>query len=327
MERSPRRRRGRRAGAGLPAPPSPGLRAGWVSARQVHGGEAAGPGGLSPPGAWPRRWRCRARLAGAVWRPATSGRLPVKLLPCTLAGYVPAGFRARRRAAAGRGAWPCARRLRTAARADAACRSQWPGTIAGAPGRWPGHARGGGTIVPHNADAGEADGTVAVAPSVSYSITVRLEVPARGHGGQRAHHRGRAGGGGMVTALDVTESGARPARIDVTCAASRRRPRRPDRRGGRAASTASTSRKVSDRTFLLHLGGKIEVDAQGPAAQPRRPVDGLHARASARVCLAIADEPRGRPPADHQAQHGRRGHRRLRRARPGQHRRRRPRCR
>ena len=35
---------------------------------------------------------------------------------------------------------------------------------------------------------------------------------------------------------------------------------------------------VSDRTFLMHLGGKIEVVSEGAAEDTRRPLDGLHAR-------------------------------------------------
>ena len=34
---------------------------------------------------------------------------------------------------------------------------------------------------------------------------------------------------------------------------------------------------VSDRTFDMHEGGKIEVLARMPVARPRRPVDGVHA--------------------------------------------------
>ena len=51
--------------------------------------------------------------------------------------------------------------------------------------------------------------------------------------------------------------------------------------------------KVSDRTFLLHIGGKIEVHVQGPAEEPRRPVDGLHPGRRAGQHGA-GREPRGR---------------------------------
>ena len=68
-------------------------------------------------------------------------------------------------------------------------------------------------------------------PSVSYSITVRLEVPA---GGASVSQLTTAveQAGGAITALDVTASGHERLRIDVTCAArdtdSRRRAgRRP----------------------------------------------------------------------------------------------------
>ena len=77
--------------------------------------------------------------------------------------------------------------------------------------------------------------------------------------------------------------------------------------------------KVSDRTFLLHLGGKIEVTSKVPLQHPRRPVDGLHPGRRPGQHGARR-EPRRRLAADHQGQHRRRGHRRLRRARPRQHR-------
>ena len=60
--------------------------------------------------------------------------------------------------------------------------------------------------------------SVTALPSVSYSITVRLEVPA---GGAAVSQLTSAveGAGGAVTALDVTASGPQRLRIDVTCAA------------------------------------------------------------------------------------------------------------
>lgn len=103
---------------------------------------------------------------------------------------------------------------------------------------------------------------MATAPSVSYSMTIRLEVPASGTavsqltGAVESH-------GGSVTGLDVTASGHEKLRIDVTIAAT---------------STAHadeiveqlrgiegvTLGKVSDRTFLMHLGGKIEMASKHP---------------------------------------------------------------
>ena len=56
------------------------------------------------------------------------------------------------------------------------------------------------------------------APSISYSITVRLELPAGGTAiSQLTTAVEKAGG--IVTALDVTASGHDRLHIDVTCAA------------------------------------------------------------------------------------------------------------
>ena len=60
--------------------------------------------------------------------------------------------------------------------------------------------------------------SVAVAPSVSYSITVRLEVPSRGRAVSELTHAVEHAGG-AVTALDVTPFRHERLRVDVTCAA------------------------------------------------------------------------------------------------------------
>jgi hypothetical protein len=61
---------------------------------------------------------------------------------------------------------------------------------------------------------------VTSAPSVSYSITVRLEVPAGGKAVSGiTHHVENAGG--IVTALDVNTADTDTLRIDVTIAANK----------------------------------------------------------------------------------------------------------
>ncbi len=60
---------------------------------------------------------------------------------------------------------------------------------------------------------------MATAPSVSYSITVRLEVPASGTAVSQITTAVESHGG-SVTGLDVTASGHEKLRIDVTIAAS-----------------------------------------------------------------------------------------------------------
>ena len=57
-----------------------------------------------------------------------------------------------------------------------------------------------------------------MAPSVSYSITVRLEVASRGRAVSEIT-RAVEQAGGLVTALDVTAGRNDRLRVDVTCAA------------------------------------------------------------------------------------------------------------
>src|ERR1700709_1295398 len=51
-------------------------------------------------------------------------------------------------------------------------------------------------------------------------------------------------------------------------------------------------KKVSDRTFLLHLGGKIEVTSKVPL-RTRDDMSMAYTPGVARVCLSIAAEPGG----------------------------------
>jgi len=125
-------------------------------------------------------------------------------------------------------------------------------------------------------------------PSASYSITVRLEVPADPASvGRLTTAVGTAGG--AVTALDVTESHPDRIVLDVTCAAS-------DQDHAERLTEALRSvdgvriGKVSDRTFLLHLGGKIEVRSKVPL-RTRDDLSMAYTPGVARVCLAIAAHP------------------------------------
>jgi malate dehydrogenase (oxaloacetate-decarboxylating) len=125
-------------------------------------------------------------------------------------------------------------------------------------------------------------------PSISYSITVRLEVPARGNAVSQLT-QAVEGAGGVVTALDVTSSGHERLRIDVTCAASdtAHAQRLTD---ALASVEGVTVGKVSDRTFLVHLGGKIEVTPKVPIRN-RDDLSMIYTPGVARVCLALAENP------------------------------------
>jgi malate dehydrogenase (oxaloacetate-decarboxylating) len=126
------------------------------------------------------------------------------------------------------------------------------------------------------------------APSVSYSITVRLEVSAHGHAVSRLTSAVEKAGG-VVTALDVTSSGHEKLMIDVTCAATSA-PHADQLVAALRALDGVTIGKVSDRTFLMHLGGKIEVQSKVPIRN-RDDLSMIYTPGVARVCLAIAENP------------------------------------
>ncbi len=129
---------------------------------------------------------------------------------------------------------------------------------------------------------------MATQPSISYSITVRLEVPARGNAVSQLTHAVEEAGG-VVTALDVTGSGTEALRIDVTCAASDTA--HAQRLTEALASVDGVSiGKVSDRTFLVHLGGKIEIQPKVPIRN-RDDLSMIYTPGVARVCLALVENP------------------------------------
>jgi malate dehydrogenase (oxaloacetate-decarboxylating) len=124
-------------------------------------------------------------------------------------------------------------------------------------------------------------------PSPGYSVTLRVEMPAEGAstGGLAA---AVTTAGGVLTALDVTESGHNYIVIDVTCNA------RDDSHTAEITESigklaGAKVRKVSDRTFLLHLGGKLEVNSKVPL-KTRDDLSRAYTPGVARVCLAIAED-------------------------------------
>ncbi len=122
-------------------------------------------------------------------------------------------------------------------------------------------------------------------PSVSYSITVRLEVASRGRAVSEIT-RAVEQSGGVVTALDVTAGRNDRLRIDVTCAA-----RDTDHAEAIVTTLGGidgvTVHKVSDRTFLLHLGGKIEMRSKVPLRN-RDDLSMAYTPGVGRVAMAIA---------------------------------------
>ncbi|MGI8329005.1 NAD-dependent malic enzyme [Actinomadura scrupuli] len=125
-------------------------------------------------------------------------------------------------------------------------------------------------------------------PSVSYSITVRLEVPAGGRAVSQITQVVE-NAGGIVTALDVTTAAHESLRIDVTIA-TRDTEHAESIVGALEMIEDLTIHKVSDRTFLMHLGGKIEMRSKVPL-RTRDELSMAYTPGVARVSLAIARNP------------------------------------
>ncbi|TRZ97829.1 MAG: NAD-dependent malic enzyme [Deltaproteobacteria bacterium] len=128
-----------------------------------------------------------------------------------------------------------------------------------------------------------------LAPSESYSITMRLEIQNTvGMLGQVTTAIG--GVGGDIGAVDLSGHGKGTVIRDVTARA----------RGLDHAQEIINAVKaipgikivnVSDRTFLMHLGGKIEVRPKVPI-KTRNDLSMAYTPGVARVCMAISKDPK-----------------------------------
>src|SRR5215207_1808423 len=125
-------------------------------------------------------------------------------------------------------------------------------------------------------------------PSEGYSLTLRLRLANRpGMLGQVTLAIGAAGGN--IGAVDIVEVGTGQILRDITVAAV------DEVHGERIVETLKqvpevTVVSVSDRTFLRHLGGKIEIHNKRPL-QTRSDLSMAYTPGVARVCLAIQKDP------------------------------------
>jgi malate dehydrogenase (oxaloacetate-decarboxylating) len=135
--------------------------------------------------------------------------------------------------------------------------------------------------------SGEVRSVLAV-PSPGYAVTLRVEMPADGTstGGLAA---AVTSAGAVLTALDVSESGHNYIVIDVTCNA-RDESHAQEITESISKLPGAEVRKISDRTFLLHLGGKLEVKSKVPL-KTRDDLSRAYTPGVARICLAIAEDP------------------------------------
>src|SRR5947209_3366229 len=127
-----------------------------------------------------------------------------------------------------------------------------------------------------------------VAPSASYSLTVRLAIQNRpGMLGRVAMAIGEAGGD--IGAVDLVESGRDRIVRDITINA------RDSNHGQQIVAQVKRTAgvrvvNISDRTFLMHLGGKIEVRSKVPI-RTRDDLSMAYTPGVARVSLAIKEDP------------------------------------
>ncbi|MGV3564132.1 MAG: NAD-dependent malic enzyme, partial [Nocardioides sp.] len=126
------------------------------------------------------------------------------------------------------------------------------------------------------------------ATTSSYSITMRLHTaPDHGVVGRVATAISEVGG--IVTGIDVAESSHERLVVDVTCSAADAE--HAERlQAAAAAQPGVTVHKTSDRVFLLHIGGKIEVSSKVPLRN-RDDLSMAYTPGVGRVSLALAEHP------------------------------------
>jgi malate dehydrogenase (oxaloacetate-decarboxylating) len=95
--------------------------------------------------------------------------------------------------------------------------------------------------------------------------------------------------GATITALDVVESHLDRVVVDITCDTIDK-DHAQEINNALAAHDGLTVRKVSDRTFLLHLGGKLEIASKVPL-KTRDDLSRAYTPGVARICQAIVDDP------------------------------------
>ena len=125
-------------------------------------------------------------------------------------------------------------------------------------------------------------------PSASYSFTMRLHLPQQGGTFARVAHA-IAEAEAMLGAIDLVRVESHQVVRDVTVACVD---------SGHAEAVVRTVRalegvrvdSVSDRTFLMHKGGKIEVTSKLPI-KTRDDLSMAYTPGVGRVCMAIHDDP------------------------------------
>jgi malate dehydrogenase (oxaloacetate-decarboxylating) len=124
--------------------------------------------------------------------------------------------------------------------------------------------------------------------SPGYGITIRVEGPPSSQPVALATTI-ISGAGATITALDVVESHLEKVVLDITCDTTDLA-HAEEITLALSKNSGLTVRKVSDRTFLLHLGGKIEIASKVPL-KTRDDLSRAYTPGVARICQAIVDDP------------------------------------
>ena len=124
-------------------------------------------------------------------------------------------------------------------------------------------------------------------PSASYSVTMRVALDSAAEIGSLATAVGDAGG--LVTALDVVEPVGGRMVVDLTCNAINEGHAEILRASVDVLDGAHVQ-AISDRTFLLHLGGTISVEPK-IALKTRDDLSMAYTPGVARISMAIAKDP------------------------------------
>jgi malate dehydrogenase (oxaloacetate-decarboxylating) len=125
-------------------------------------------------------------------------------------------------------------------------------------------------------------------PTPGHAITMRVAAPA-GYSATSELAAAAASAGAEITALDMIESTHGTVVVDITCNTA------DEEHADRVSAAVDALdgvevRKVSDRTFLMHLGGKLSVEPK-VELRTRDDLSRAYTPGVARVCLAIAANP------------------------------------
>ena len=126
-------------------------------------------------------------------------------------------------------------------------------------------------------------------PGPGNSITLRIDAPSN-YRVTSELAAAAAAAGAAVTALDVVESHPASIVVDLTCNTADA-DHADSVRDAVDALDGVEVRALSDRTFLMHLGGKLEVVPRVPLRN-RDDLSRAYTPGVARVCLAIAEDKR-----------------------------------